>query len=78
MVVDSNDGEFLSLLDEIFRYFDKLCIKNDVQKIETVGPIYMVTFPDISLRQLIALYVCYWFVLLIADLIILVPIIFYF
>eukprot|EP00002_Diphylleia_rotans_P036444 TRINITY_DN8025_c0_g1_i2.p1 TRINITY_DN8025_c0_g1~~TRINITY_DN8025_c0_g1_i2.p1 ORF type:complete len:1433 (+),score=229.72 TRINITY_DN8025_c0_g1_i2:541-4299(+) len=41
MVVDSNDESFISLLDDVFSHFDELCIKHDVQKIETVGPIFM-------------------------------------
>eukprot|EP00002_Diphylleia_rotans_P008232 TRINITY_DN1796_c0_g1_i6.p1 TRINITY_DN1796_c0_g1~~TRINITY_DN1796_c0_g1_i6.p1 ORF type:complete len:2039 (+),score=319.04 TRINITY_DN1796_c0_g1_i6:175-6291(+) len=41
IVSDSSPGEFVSLLDKIFDHFDHLCGKHDVQKIETVGPIYM-------------------------------------
>eukprot|EP00002_Diphylleia_rotans_P022157 TRINITY_DN433_c0_g1_i11.p1 TRINITY_DN433_c0_g1~~TRINITY_DN433_c0_g1_i11.p1 ORF type:complete len:882 (-),score=147.24 TRINITY_DN433_c0_g1_i11:1386-3962(-) len=41
IVTDSEPGEFVVLLDKIFDHFDNLCGKYDVQKIETVGPIYM-------------------------------------
>eukprot|EP00002_Diphylleia_rotans_P032743 TRINITY_DN6906_c0_g1_i2.p1 TRINITY_DN6906_c0_g1~~TRINITY_DN6906_c0_g1_i2.p1 ORF type:complete len:931 (-),score=144.44 TRINITY_DN6906_c0_g1_i2:152-2944(-) len=41
IVAESNQTEFVSMLDSIFSHFDSLCIKHDVQKIETVGPIYM-------------------------------------
>eukprot|EP00002_Diphylleia_rotans_P008224 TRINITY_DN1796_c0_g1_i14.p1 TRINITY_DN1796_c0_g1~~TRINITY_DN1796_c0_g1_i14.p1 ORF type:complete len:2047 (+),score=311.96 TRINITY_DN1796_c0_g1_i14:175-6315(+) len=41
IVSDTSPEEFIRMLDKIFNHFDGLCELYDVQKIETVGPVYM-------------------------------------
>jgi len=40
-IVSQEQVNLIKLLDSLFRIFDQLCLKNNVQKIETVGKTYM-------------------------------------
>ena len=40
-IVAQEQANLIKLLDSLFRIFDQLCLKNNVQKIETVGKTYM-------------------------------------
>ncbi len=40
-IVNEEQENLIKLLDSLFRIFDQLCLKNNCQKIETVGKTYM-------------------------------------
>lgn len=40
-IIIEEQENLVKLLDSLFRIFDQLCLKNDCQKIETVGKTYM-------------------------------------
>ena len=40
-IVAQEQANLIKLFDSLFRIFDQLCLKNNVQKIETVGKTYM-------------------------------------
>lgn len=48
-IVKSKNRHIVHFLDEIFRGFDRLCLEHNIQKIETVGKVYMAC---IGLRSL--------------------------
>ena len=40
-ITTEEDNNLINLLDSLYRIFDQLCNKNNIQKIETVGKTYM-------------------------------------
>jgi hypothetical protein len=48
-IVKSKHRQIVTFLDDIFRGFDRLCLEYGIQKIETVGKVYMAC---IGLRSL--------------------------